>query len=44
MLYVEITFVKAYESEIPENCYCQVYDLHYLLCISLDQKLQLNIY
>lgn len=27
MLYMEITFVKAYASEIPENCYCQVYEL-----------------
>lgn len=22
-----MTFVKAYESEIAENCYCQVYEL-----------------
>lgn len=27
ILYMGITFVKAYESEIPGNCYCQIYEL-----------------
>lgn len=46
MLYVEMTFVKSYKSETPENCYCQnwSYELPLLLRLFIDQKLHLNIY